>query len=167
VYRRVRRVISRCSTRQWRSVQSIIGATDRRQGLGVGGGTGGRGSGAWIVGQPLHGGLPAANCGRRDRRQGAGARRPQGFAMHNEIPEPGRETGHRHEAAPAEPQAGRAGFIAHPTRYLFFTGKGGVAKTSLSTATALALADGGRRMCAGMQGSEPRVPGGHRLRGIR
>ena len=66
--------------------------------------------------------------------------------MHNEIPEPGREARHRHEAAPAEPHAGRAGFIAHPTRYLFFTGKGGVGKTSLSTATALALADGGRRV---------------------
>ncbi|MFN9103503.1 MAG: arsenical pump-driving ATPase [Betaproteobacteria bacterium] len=36
--------------------------------------------------------------------------------------------------------------MAHPTRYLFFTGKGGVGKTSLSTATALALADGGRRV---------------------
>ena len=30
------------------------------------------------------------------------------------------------------------------TRYLFFTGKGGVGKTSLSTATALALSDGGK-----------------------
>jgi len=66
--------------------------------------------------------------------------------MHNEIAEPGREAGHPHEAAPLGPQAGCAGFIAHPTRYLFFTGKGGVGKTSLSTATALALADGGRRV---------------------
>ena len=66
--------------------------------------------------------------------------------MHNEIAEPGREAGHPHEAAPPGPQAGCAGFIAHPTRYLFFTGKGGVGKTSLSTATALALADGGRRV---------------------
>jgi arsenite/tail-anchored protein-transporting ATPase len=66
--------------------------------------------------------------------------------MHNEIPEPGREAGRQPEAAPPGPQAGRAGFIAHPTRYLFFTGKGGVGKTSLSTATALALADGGRRV---------------------
>jgi arsenite-transporting ATPase len=32
------------------------------------------------------------------------------------------------------------------TRYLFFTGKGGVGKTSLSCATALALADAGRRV---------------------
>jgi arsenite-transporting ATPase len=38
----------------------------------------------------------------------------------------------------------RAGFIDHPTRHLFFTGKGGVGKTSLSTAAALALADAGR-----------------------
>ncbi len=33
-----------------------------------------------------------------------------------------------------------------PTRYLFFTGKGGVGKTSLSTAVALTLADTGRRV---------------------
>ena len=36
--------------------------------------------------------------------------------------------------------------IPHPTRYLFFTGKGGVGKTSLSTATAIQLADQGRRV---------------------
>lgn len=34
----------------------------------------------------------------------------------------------------------------HPTRYLFFTGKGGVGKTSLSCATAVALADRGKRV---------------------
>jgi len=34
----------------------------------------------------------------------------------------------------------------HPTRYLFFTGKGGVGKTSLSCATGLALADAGQRV---------------------
>jgi len=33
-----------------------------------------------------------------------------------------------------------------PTRHLFFTGKGGVGKTSLSTAAALVLADAGRRV---------------------
>ena len=32
------------------------------------------------------------------------------------------------------------------TRFLFFTGKGGVGKTSLACATALALADAGRRV---------------------
>ncbi len=32
------------------------------------------------------------------------------------------------------------------TRYLFFTGKGGVGKTSLSCATGLALADAGKRV---------------------
>src|SRR5512137_373410 len=32
------------------------------------------------------------------------------------------------------------------TRYLFFTGKGGVGKTSISCATAVALADRGRRV---------------------
>ena len=38
------------------------------------------------------------------------------------------------------------GFATTPTRFLFFTGKGGVGKTSLSTATAIALADAGRRV---------------------
>ena len=36
--------------------------------------------------------------------------------------------------------------VPHPTRHLFFTGKGGVGKTSLSTATAIGLADAGRRV---------------------
>lgn len=40
----------------------------------------------------------------------------------------------------------RSGLLLHPTRFLFFTGKGGVGKTSLSTATALALADAGKRV---------------------
>jgi len=38
------------------------------------------------------------------------------------------------------------GFLVHPTQYLFFTGKGGVGKTSLSTAAALTLADAGRKV---------------------
>ncbi len=38
------------------------------------------------------------------------------------------------------------GILDQPTRYLFFTGKGGVGKTSLSSATAVALADRGRRV---------------------
>ncbi len=38
------------------------------------------------------------------------------------------------------------GFLTQPTRHLFFTGKGGVGKTSLSTATALTLADAGRKV---------------------
>ena len=35
---------------------------------------------------------------------------------------------------------------AGSTRFLFFTGKGGVGKTSLSCATALKLADAGKRV---------------------
>ncbi len=35
------------------------------------------------------------------------------------------------------------GFLAQPTRFLFFTGKGGVGKTSIACASALSLADGG------------------------
>ena len=34
------------------------------------------------------------------------------------------------------------GFLADPPRFVFFTGKGGVGKTSIACATALALADG-------------------------
>ncbi len=40
----------------------------------------------------------------------------------------------------------RLGLLAHATRFLFFTGKGGVGKTSLSTATAVTLADAGKRV---------------------
>lgn len=36
--------------------------------------------------------------------------------------------------------------IEHPTRILFFTGKGGVGKTSAACATAITLADGGQRV---------------------
>lgn len=36
------------------------------------------------------------------------------------------------------------GFLADPTRFMFFTGKGGVGKTSLACAVALALADSGK-----------------------
>ncbi|MBI2496491.1 MAG: TRC40/GET3/ArsA family transport-energizing ATPase, partial [Opitutae bacterium] len=39
-----------------------------------------------------------------------------------------------------------AAFIAQATRHLFFTGKGGVGKTSLACATAIALADAGKRV---------------------
>jgi len=43
-------------------------------------------------------------------------------------------------------KAGPIGFLSHPTRHLFFTGKGGVGKTSLSTAAALTLADAGKKV---------------------
>ena len=38
------------------------------------------------------------------------------------------------------------GLLAAPTRFMFFTGKGGVGKTSLSSATAIALAGMGNRV---------------------
>ncbi|MCD6666847.1 MAG: ArsA family ATPase, partial [Hydrogenophaga sp.] len=44
------------------------------------------------------------------------------------------------------PTADLPGFATVPTRFLFFTGKGGVGKTSLSTATAIALADRGLKV---------------------
>ena len=47
-------------------------------------------------------------------------------------------------SSPSSPA--RLGLLAQPTRFLFFTGKGGVGKTSLSTAAAIALADAGRRV---------------------
>lgn len=40
----------------------------------------------------------------------------------------------------------RLQWLQAPTRFLFFTGKGGVGKTSLSTATAIALADTGKKV---------------------
>ena len=36
--------------------------------------------------------------------------------------------------------------VSAPTRYLFFTGKGGVGKTSLACATAVRFADDGKRV---------------------
>ena len=42
--------------------------------------------------------------------------------------------------------AGVAASVGPATRILFFTGKGGVGKTSLACATAIGLADGGCRV---------------------
>ena len=44
------------------------------------------------------------------------------------------------------PEQSLARFLEAPTRFLFFTGKGGVGKTSLACASAIALADQGRRV---------------------
>ena len=44
------------------------------------------------------------------------------------------------------PEQSLVRFLESPTRFLFFTGKGGVGKTSLACASAIALADGGRRV---------------------
>ena len=52
----------------------------------------------------------------------------------------------------SDPQGSRVGraaalhLLEQPTRHLFFTGKGGVGKTSLSTAVALHLADAGKQV---------------------
>lgn len=51
-----------------------------------------------------------------------------------------------HEAVQTWFRPAGIGFLGHPTRHLFFTGKGGVGKTSLSTAAALTLADAGRKV---------------------
>jgi len=51
-----------------------------------------------------------------------------------------------HESVQAWFQPAGIGFIDNPTRHLFFTGKGGVGKTSLSTAAALTLADAGKKV---------------------
>ena len=37
-------------------------------------------------------------------------------------------------------------FLEQPPRFLFFTGKGGVGKTSIACATAIQLADAGKRV---------------------
>ena len=37
-------------------------------------------------------------------------------------------------------------FLKHPPRFLFFTGKGGVGKTSVACATAIQLADAGKKV---------------------
>ncbi|MBR9800436.1 ArsA family ATPase, partial [bacterium] len=37
-------------------------------------------------------------------------------------------------------------WLSNPTRYYFFTGKGGVGKTTLSTAFAVQFADAGQRV---------------------
>ncbi|WOB10154.1 arsenical pump-driving ATPase [Piscinibacter gummiphilus] len=51
-----------------------------------------------------------------------------------------------HEAVQAWFRRAAVGFLQRPTRHLFFTGKGGVGKTSLSTAAALTLADAGKKV---------------------
>ncbi|MFI5337939.1 MAG: TRC40/GET3/ArsA family transport-energizing ATPase, partial [Opitutales bacterium] len=49
-------------------------------------------------------------------------------------------------ASPLSASRGLSAVLDAPPRFLFFTGKGGVGKTSLACATALALADRGRRV---------------------
>ena len=49
-------------------------------------------------------------------------------------------------AVPLNPAAAEMALPTVRTRHLFFTGKGGVGKTSLSCATGLALADAGKKV---------------------
>jgi arsenite-transporting ATPase len=49
-------------------------------------------------------------------------------------------------AAPTTTTPPLSGLLAEPTPFLFFTGKGGVGKTSVAAATAVALAEGGARV---------------------
>jgi arsenite-transporting ATPase len=48
--------------------------------------------------------------------------------------------------SPPKPADSFSAFLDAPSRFLFFTGKGGVGKTSLACASAIALADRGRRV---------------------
>lgn len=50
-----------------------------------------------------------------------------------------------HDPKPVSPSAPLS-LLRDPPRFLFFTGKGGVGKTSLACACALALADAGKRV---------------------
>jgi arsenite-transporting ATPase len=45
-----------------------------------------------------------------------------------------------------QPADSLSALLKQPSRFLFFTGKGGVGKTSLACASAIALADAGRRV---------------------
>ena len=49
-------------------------------------------------------------------------------------------------AGTSDASSSSMGFLDAPTRFLFFTGKGGVGKTALSCATALRLADAGKKV---------------------
>lgn len=51
-----------------------------------------------------------------------------------------------HECSQGASAHHAAGFLGQPTRQFFFTGKGGVGKTSLSAAAALMLADAGKKV---------------------
>lgn len=67
--------------------------------------------------------------------------------MQIQVPGSGSSSGRSAQGViEAEAHAVGVGFVDHATRHLFFTGKGGVGKTSLSTATALALADAGKQV---------------------
>jgi hypothetical protein len=81
----------------------------------------------WLAATPIAGSWPA---GQASRRQSPKRHRANAAA----------------EAAATEIQGRKMKFLEQPPRFLFFTGKGGVGKTSIACATAIQLAEAGRRV---------------------
>ncbi len=79
-----------------------------------------------------------------DDIHGCGVRSTPAVVIGNKVVHAGGLPSHDEVLAWLKPQS--IGFLIQPTRHLFFTGKGGVGKTSLSTAAALALADAGNKV---------------------
>jgi arsenite-transporting ATPase len=80
----------------------------------------------------------------RDEIERSGVRATPAVMIGGRVVHSGGIPSHEQALAWLKPVA--IGFLNNPTRYLFFTGKGGVGKTSLSTAAALTLADTGKKV---------------------
>jgi arsenite-transporting ATPase len=80
---------------------------------------------------------------RPDDIRACGVRATPAVVIGGQVVHSGGIPSHESVRAWLEPSIG---FINLRTRHLFFTGKGGVGKTSLSTAAALALADAGKKV---------------------
>jgi len=79
-----------------------------------------------------------------DDIHGFGVHSTPAVVMGNKVVHAGGLPSHDEVLAWLKPEP--IGFLSQPTRHLFFTGKGGVGKTSLSTAAALTLADAGKKV---------------------